>query len=64
MKNFKRSKSKTSKANTSKSKIPNIFKTKALISYFQARQSISVASVECLKSVKNLENEEVQNVQS
>ena len=63
MKNFKGSKSKTSKANTSKSKTPNIFKTKALISYF-SRQSISVASMECLKSVKILKNEEFQKVEN
>ena len=58
MKNFKRSKTKTSKAKTS-----NIFQTKALFSFF-SRQSISVASAECLKSVKNLKNEEFQKVES
>ena len=63
MKNFKGSKSKTSKANTSKSKTTNIFQTKALISYF-SRQSISVASMECLKSVKNLKNEEFKKVEN
>ena len=63
MKNFKRSKAKTSKAKTSKTKTPNIFQTKALFSFI-SRQSISVASAECLKSVKNLKNEEFEKVES
>ena len=63
MKNFKTSKTKTSKAKTSKTKTPNIFQTKALFSFF-SRQSISVASAECLKSVKSLKNEEFQEVEN
>ena len=42
---------------------PNNFQRKALFSSF-SRQSISVASAECLKSVKNLKNEEFQKVEN
>ena len=57
------SKTKTSKAKTSKTKTPNIFQRKALFSSF-SRRSISVASAECLKSVKSLKNEEFQEVEN
>ena len=55
MKNLKRSKTKTSKTKTSKTKT---LKAKT------SKQSISVASAECLKSVKNLKNEEFKKVES
>ena len=42
---------------------PNNFRRKALFSSF-SRQSISVASAECLKSVKNLKTEEFQKVEN
>ena len=41
----------------------NIFQRKALFSSF-SRQSISLASAECLKSVKSLKNEEFQEVEN
>ena len=63
MKNFKRSKTKTSKAKTSKTKTPEYLLDKSFVFVF-SRQSISVASVECLKSVKNLKNEEFQKVEN
>ena len=64
MKNFKRSKAKTSKDKTSKSKIPEYLLDESFFFGFFSRQSISVASKECLKSVKNLKNEEFQNVKN
>ena len=51
MLNFKRSKTKTSKAKTSKTKTPEYLLDESFHFVFP-RQSISVASVECLKSVK------------
>ena len=56
MKNFKRSKAKTSKAKTSKTKTPEYLLEESFVFVF-SRQSISVSSAECLKSVKNLKNE-------
>ena len=64
MKNFKRSKTKTSKAKTSKTKIPEYLLDESFVFVFFSRQSISVASAECLKSVKNLKNEEFQKVEN
>ena len=64
MKNFKRSKTKTSKAKTSKTKTPEYLSDESFVFVFFSRQSISVASAECLKSVKNLKNEEFQKVES
>ena len=58
MKNFKKSKTKTSKAKT-----PEYLLDKSFVFVF-SRQSISVASAECLKSVKNLKNEEFQKVEN
>ena len=58
MKNFNRSKAKTSKAKTPEYLLDESF----VFVYF--RQSISVASAECLKSVKNLKNEESQKFES
>ena len=58
MKNFKKSKAKTSKTKT-----PEYLLDESLFS-FSSRQSITVASAECLKSVKNLKNEEFQKVES
>ena len=63
MKNFKRSKTKTLKAKTSKTKTPEYLLDESFVFVF-SRQSISVASAECLKSVKNLKNEEFQKVKS
>ena len=63
MKNFKRSKAKTSKAKTSKTKTPEYLLHESFVSFI-SRQSISVASAECLKSVKNLKNEEFQKVEN
>ena len=63
MKNFKRLKTKTSKAKTSKTKTPEYLLDENFVFIF-SRQSISVASAECLKSVKNLKNEEFQKVES
>ena len=63
MKNFKKSKTKTSKAKTSKTKTPEYFLDESFVFFF-SRQSISVASAEYLKSVKNLENEEFQEVEN
>ena len=53
MKNFKRSKTKT----------PEYLLDESFLFVF-TRQSISVASAECLKSVKNLKNEEFQKFES
>ena len=69
MKNFKRSKAKTSKPNTSKAKTsktetPEYLSDERFVFVFFSRQSISVASADCLKSVKNLKNEEFQKVES
>ena len=63
MKNFKRSKTKTSKAKTSKTKTPEYLLDESFVFVF-FRQSISVAGAECLKSVKNLKNEEFQEVEN
>ena len=63
MKNFKRSKTKTSKATTSKTKTPEYLLDESFVFVF-FRQSISVASAECLTSVKNLKNEEFQKVEN
>ena len=63
MKNFKRSKTKTSKAKTSKTKTPEYLLDESFVFVF-FRQSMSVASAECLKSVKNLKNEEFQKVEN
>ena len=59
MKNFKRSKAKTSKTKTQEYLLDESF-----VFVFFSRQSISVASAEFLKSVKNVKNEEFQNVES
>ena len=61
--NFKKSKTKTSKAKTSKTKTPEYFLEESFFSSF-SRQSISLASAECLKSVKSLKNEEFQEVEN
>ena len=58
MKNFKRSKAKTSKTTT-----PKYLLEESFVFVF-SRQSISVFSSECLKSVKNLKNEEFQKVEN
>ena len=58
MKNFKRSKTKTSKTKT-----PEYLLDESFVFVF-SRQSISVASAEGLKSVKNLKNEEFQKVEN
>ena len=63
MNNFKRSKTKTSKAKTSKTKTPEYILDESFVSFF-IRPSISVASAECLKSVKNLKNQEFQKVEN
>ena len=63
MKNLKRSKAKTSKAKTSKTKTPEYLLDKSFVFVF-SRQFISVASAECLKSVKNLKSEEFQKVEN
>ena len=63
MKNFNKSKAKTSKAKISKTKTPEYFLDESFVFVF-SRQSISVASVECLKSVQSLKNEEFQEVES
>ena len=63
MKNLKRSKAKTSEAKTSKTTTPESLLEESFVFVF-SRQSISVASAECLKSVKNLKNEEFQKVES
>ena len=63
MKNFKRSKTRTSKAKTSKTKTPEYLLDESIDFVFSG-QSFSVASVECLKSVRNLKNEEFQKVES
>ena len=63
MKNFKWSKAKTSEAKTSKTTTPESLLEESFVSVF-SRQSISVASAECLKSVKNFKNEEFQKVES
>ena len=59
MKNFK-----SSKAKTSKTKTPEYLLDESFVFVFFSRQSISVASAEFLKSVKNVKNEEFQNVES
>ena len=69
MNNFKGSKAKTSKANTSKgktskTKTPEYLSDESFVFVFLSRQSILVASADCLKSVKNLKNEEFQKVES
>ena len=58
MKNFKRSKAKTSETKT-----PEYLLDESFVLAFSG-QSISVASAECLKSVKNLKNEEFQKVEN
>ena len=64
MKNFKKSKTKTSQAKTSKTKTPEYFLDESFVFVF-SRQSISVASAEYLKlSVKSLKNEEFQEVEN
>ena len=63
MKNFKKSKAKTSKAKTSKTKTPESLLDECLVFTF-SQQSISVASAECLKSVKIWKKEEFQKVES
>ena len=63
MKNFKRWKTKTSEAKTSKTKTPEYVLDESFVFVF-FRQSISVASAKCLKSVKNLKNEEFQKVEN
>ena len=63
MKNFKSSKAKTSKAKTSKTKTPEDLLDESFVFVF-SRQSISVASAECLKTVKNFKNEEFQKVEN
>ena len=68
MKNFEKTKAKTSKAKisktkTSKAKTPKCLSDESFVFVF-SRQSISVASAEFLKSVKNLKNEEFQKVES
>ena len=63
MKNLKRSKAKTSKAKTSKTKTPEYLLDEGLVFVF-SQLSISVASGECQKNVKNLKNEEFQKVES
>ena len=63
MKNFKKSKAMISKAKTSKTKTPEYLLEEIFVFVF-SRQSISVASAECLKSVKNLKNEEFQKVEN
>ena len=64
MKNFKKSKTKTLKGKTSKTKTPEYFLDESFVFVFFSRQSISVASAECLKSVKNLKNEEFREVEN
>ena len=64
MKNFKKSKTKTSKAKSSKTKTPEYFLDESFVFVFFSRQSISVASAECLRSVKSLKNEEFQEVEN
>ena len=68
MKNFKRSKTKTSKAKTSKAKTsktktPEYLLDESFVFVFFPTV-ISVASSECLKSVKNVKNEEFQKVEN
>ena len=63
MKNFKRSKTKTSKAKTSKTKTPKYLLDESFVFVFFST-TISVASAECLKSVKNLKNEVFQKVEN
>ena len=63
MKNSKKSKTKTSKAKTSKTKTPKYFLDESFVFVF-SRQSTSVASAECQKSVKSLKNEEFQEVKN
>ena len=63
MKNFKRSKTKTSKAKAWETKTPEYLLDESFVFVF-SRQSISVASAECLKSIKNLKNEEFQKVEN
>ena len=58
MKNFKRSKAKTSKTKTPEYLLDESF----VFVYFPT--AISVASAECLKSIKNLKNEEFQKVEN
>ena len=58
MKNFKRSKANTSKTTTAKYLLEESFV------FVFSRQSISVFNPECLKSVKNLKNEEFQKVEN
>ena len=58
MKNFRRSKAKTSKAKT-----PEYLLDESFVFVFSG-QSISVASAECLRSVKNVKNEEFQKVEN
>ena len=48
---------------TSKTKTPEYFLDESFVFVF-SRQSISVASAECLKSVKSLKNEEFQEVEN
>ena len=63
MKNFKRSKTKTSKAKTSKTKTTEYLPDESFVFVFFPTV-MSVASAECLKSVKNLKNEEFQKVEN
>ena len=62
MKNFKKSKTETSKVKTSETKTPEYFLDESFVFFF-SRESISVASAECLKSVKSLKNEDFQEVE-
>ena len=63
MKNFRRSKTKTSKAKTSKTKTPEYLSDESFVFVFLPTVHLS-ASAECLKSVKNLKNEEFQEVEN
>ena len=64
MKHFKRSKTKTSKAKTSKTKTPKYLLDESFVFVYFPTVQISVAGAECLKSVKNLKNEEFEKVES
>ena len=61
MKNFKMSKAKTSKAKTSKTKTPEYLLDESFVFVFFPTVHLSA---ECLKSVKNLKNEEFQKVEN
>ena len=63
LENFKRSNTKTSKGKTSKTKTPEYLSDESFVFVF-SRQSISVASAECQKSVKSLKNDEFQKVEN